>query len=70
MSSNPKRRLWYHNHKSQGYTKQTDDWSLQWSKKFQTKREALQCENSIKDKKSRKYIELLISGKIVIQNSG
>ncbi|ELR71799.1 hypothetical protein C900_02384 [Fulvivirga imtechensis AK7] len=38
------------------------DWELKWSKTFVTRSEALQAERFLKKKKSRKYLEYIISG--------
>ncbi|HCW09350.1 MAG TPA: excinuclease ABC subunit C [Cytophagales bacterium] len=46
-----------------GYTSMTDDWKLVYAEEFTTRKEAIQRENEIKRKKSRKYIEWLIQKK-------
>ncbi|SFR56496.1 GIY-YIG nuclease family protein [Maribacter stanieri] len=43
------------------YTKKTNDWVLKWQRNFETRPEAMAFELLIKKKKSRKYIEYLIS---------
>ena len=47
------------NHK--GFTAKTKDWELVYGKKFEDKSKAYDFELSIKQRKSRKYIEQLIS---------
>ena len=44
------------------YTKRAKDWVLKWSKPHSSRAEASKDERAIKRKKSRKYIEFLISG--------
>ncbi|MEO1011591.1 MAG: GIY-YIG nuclease family protein [Bacteroidota bacterium] len=43
------------------YTKKAKDWQLQYTKCFETRAEAAKFELTIKRKKSRRYIEWLIS---------
>ena len=43
------------------YTKKAKDWQSKYSKGFETRAEAAELERAIKRKKSRKYIEWLIS---------
>lgn len=43
------------------YTAIANDWILVYSESFETRKEAINRENEIKRKKSRKYIEWLIS---------
>ncbi|TDS12854.1 putative endonuclease [Maribacter caenipelagi] len=43
------------------YTKKVKDWVLKWQRNFETRSEAVSFELLIKKKKSRKYIEYLIS---------
>ncbi|WP_396632923.1 GIY-YIG nuclease family protein [Maribacter sp. R86514] len=43
------------------YTKKAKDWELSWKREFETRSEASSLEHLIKKKKSRKYIEYLIS---------
>ncbi len=62
-SSNLEERICKHNNKHKGFTNQTQDWEIVFSKAFQTKIEAQSCEKKIKSWKSRKMIESLISQK-------
>jgi putative endonuclease len=55
------RRLQEHNTGRSPYTKTGHPWQLVWSKKYTSRSEALAEERKIKAKKSRKYIEWLIS---------
>ena len=54
-------RLDDHNNSRSTYTKTGKPWILSWSKEFTTRSEAIAKETRIKKKKSRKYIEWLIS---------
>jgi len=54
-------RLKSHNSGISPYTKIANDWQLVYSESYQTRKEAIQRENEIKRKKSRLYIERLIS---------
>ncbi|MCB9356268.1 MAG: GIY-YIG nuclease family protein [Lewinellaceae bacterium] len=55
------RRIQDHNTGHSGYTRRGIPWELKWSKTFVSRREAMAEENRIKRKKSRKYVEYLIS---------
>ena len=44
------------------YTSKASDWVLKYMEQFEKRHEAAARERSIKAKKSRRYIELLISG--------
>jgi putative endonuclease len=46
------------------FTKRASDWKLVYFEIFENKKDAIKREREIKDKKSRRYIERLISGKI------
>ena len=54
-------RLFRHNNSGSKSTKKVRDWELKYSVSFQTRALAVQEEKRIKAKKSRKYIEMLIS---------
>ncbi|WP_245558418.1 GIY-YIG nuclease family protein, partial [Fulvivirga imtechensis] len=56
------KRISDHCNSRSGYTKGVSDWELKWSKTFVTRSEALQAERFLKKKKSRKYLEYIISG--------
>jgi len=55
-------RLKRHNQKSKGFTGKTHDWALKYEEHFKTKEEAYARERQLKSWKSRKMIELLITG--------
>jgi putative endonuclease len=57
----PECRLERHNNGWGKYTKRGVPWNLKYSESFQSKSEAIKREREIKRKKSRKYIEGLIS---------
>ena len=54
-------RLFRHTHSSSKATKKANDWKLVYTETFATKAEAYKREMAIKKKKSRKYIEWIIS---------
>jgi len=54
-------RLFRHNNSGSLSTKKADDWVVVYSKPFDSRKEANHWEMTIKRKKSRKYIEWLIS---------
>ena len=60
-SENLQDRLFRHNNSGSKATKKTNDWKLVYTEIFQSKSQAYQREIHIKNKKSRKYIESLIS---------
>ena len=55
------RRLVEHNSGKSNYTSKTNDWILKYTESFSTRLEAHRRELEIKNKKSRKYIEWLIT---------
>ncbi|MEO1011590.1 MAG: GIY-YIG nuclease family protein [Bacteroidota bacterium] len=58
------KRLQRHNNgNGSSYTKKAKDWELKYTKFFVTRAEASGLERTIKGKKSRRYIEWLISEK-------
>jgi len=54
-------RIFRHNNSGSKATKKSNDWKLVYTEIFNTKAEAMRRELEIKRKKSRKYIEWLIS---------
>ena len=61
QTENIEERMISHNSSISKYTSISDDWNLVYTESFDTRNEAIQRENEIKKKKSRKYIEWLIS---------
>jgi len=65
MSSNPERRLLYHNIGKSGskyaFTKRAQDWKIVYKRSFDSRENALKYEKTIKKKKSRTFIQKLIS---------
>ena len=55
------KRLSDHNNSRSAYTKSGKPWVLKWSKQWDARSEAIAEERRIKKKKSRKYVEWLIS---------
>ncbi|MEO6611912.1 MAG: GIY-YIG nuclease family protein [Chitinophagaceae bacterium] len=60
-SANIEDRLFRHNNSGSKSTKKANDWKLMYHETFDNKAAAAQRELEIKRKKSRKYIEWLIS---------
>lgn len=58
------KRLKEHNNKKSKYTKLTVPWKLAYKQEFATVKEARQKEYKLKQQKSRKIIEKLISGRL------
>lgn len=54
-------RLFRHKNSGSKATKRANDWVLKYTEEFFSRSEAVKRELAIKNKKSRKYIELLIS---------
>ena len=54
-------RLEQHNNRMSAYTSKANDWKAVYRESFSTRKEAHKRERQIKTKKSRKYIEWLIS---------
>ncbi|MCB0375407.1 MAG: GIY-YIG nuclease family protein [Sinomicrobium sp.] len=55
-------RLRKHNSRHKGFTGKVDDWRMVYRESFPDKHRAYARERSVKKKKSRKWIEALISG--------
>lgn len=60
QSEDPSKRLEDNNTGRSKYTSVAKDWRVVYSEQFDTRQEAIQRENQIKKKKSRKYVEFLI----------
>jgi putative endonuclease len=60
-SNNIEARLSSHELGMSPYTRTADDWILVYTEKYETRKAAIQREIEIKKKKSRKYIEYIIS---------
>ena len=60
QTDNLEQRLLSHNYGRSKYTRIADDWIVVYTETFQNRQEAIQRENEIKKKKSRKYIQYLI----------
>ena len=56
-------RIFRHTNSSSRSTKKASDWKLMYTETFESRAEASKREREIKKKKSRKYIEWLISGR-------
>ena len=63
-SSNLEDRLRRHNSAHRGFTGIAQDWVFVFKEAFLSNTEALKREKEIKSRKSRKYIEALISGSL------
>ena len=64
ISQNPERRLEYHNSSEKGFTSRYRPWEIVFTKKFNSKEEALATEKKIKSWKSKIMIERIITGEI------
>ena len=62
FTSDLQSRLKKHNNNHKGFTGKSSDWILKYSEVFDSKSKALKREKLIKNWKSRKMIERLISG--------
>jgi putative endonuclease len=60
-SENVAERLLQHNSGISHYTAKASDWKLEYTEPFETRQLAMKRETEIKKKKSRKYVEWLIS---------
>ena len=63
VSANPQVRMKKHNRKHKGFTRRTNDWTMVYTEVYSYKADALLRERSIKNKKSRPFIEFLINSK-------
>jgi putative endonuclease len=61
QTENLDNRIFRHTNSGSKSTKAADDWELKYKEECNTRSEAVQREAEIKKKKSRKYIEWLIS---------
>lgn len=61
QTENLEDRLFRHNNSGSKSTKKVNDWKLVYSEVFATRGKAVRRESEIKKKKSRRYIEWLIS---------
>jgi putative endonuclease len=66
ISSNPHRRLEYHNSFEKGFTSRYRPWTIVFTQEFPSKAEAHAAEMKVKSWKSRKMIERLIAGENVL----
>jgi len=60
-SDNTDKRLIKHLENHRGFTGLAKDWKLVYTEAYASRKEAVNRENAVKRKKSRKYIEWLIS---------
>jgi putative endonuclease len=60
ISQNPERRLEYHNSIEKGFTSRYRPWELIFTKKYNSRVEALFAEKKLKSWKSRKAVEEFI----------
>jgi putative endonuclease len=54
-------RIFRHNNSGSKATKKAKDWNMVYQREYSSRAEAMKAEIAIKNKKSRKYIEKLIS---------
>ncbi len=60
-TSDLEKRLFGHNNGVSEYTSKASDWELKYTEAYSTRELAMKREKEIKKKKSRKYIEWLVS---------
>ena len=60
-TENLKDRIFRHNNSGSKSTKKANDWILKYTEEFESRQKAMSRELEIKNKKSRKYIEWLVS---------
>ncbi len=60
-SENLQDRIFRHTNSGSKSTKKTNDWVIKYTEEFELRKDAVHRELSIKNKKSRKYIDWLIS---------
>ena len=66
ISSNPYRRLEYHNTLEKGFTSRYRPWKLVYERQYPSKAEAQRAEKTVKRWKSRRMMENLIIGELTI----
>ncbi len=66
ISQNPHRRLEYHNSIEKGFTARYRPWEIVFTKEFDSKHEALLVERKIKNWKSKKMTQRVVSGEIIL----
>jgi putative endonuclease len=64
ISSNPERRLEFHNSMEKGFTSRYRPWKSVYTKEYESKALAQNAEQKIKSWKSRRMIEKLRTGEI------
>lgn len=64
ISRNPENRLQFHNTIEKGFTSRYRPWEIVFKQEFENKESAISAERKIKNWKSRKMIEKIISGEI------
>ena len=66
ISQNPKLRLEYHNTIERGFTSRYRPWEIVYKQEFNSKKEASAIEQKIKAWKSKRMIERIVNGDIII----
>ena len=61
QTENLQGRIFRHNNSGSKSTKKANDWNLKYTEEFNSRSDAVKRETEIKSKKSKKYIEWLIS---------
>ena len=64
ISSDPERRLIYHNSRERGFTSRYRPWKLVFMRQYASRSSALDAEKTVKSWKSRVMIENLIAGTV------
>ena len=60
-TSDLEKRLLYHNTGISDFTSKTSDWEMKYTESFSDRQHAMKREKEIKKKKSRRYIEWIIT---------
>jgi len=66
ISANPELRLSYHNTFEKGFTSRYRPWEIAFTKEYPSKEIAHQIELKIKNWKSKKMIEKILTGEIIV----
>jgi putative endonuclease len=66
ISANPELRLSYHNTIEKGFTSRYRPWEIVFTKEYESKEIAHQVELEIKSWKSKKMLEKILAGEIIV----
>jgi len=66
VSTDPQRRLMFHNSIEKGFTSRYRPWKLVLVKEYESRKAAMQAEKTVKSWKSQKRIIQLVRGEVVL----